>query len=130
MITSQGISSRPAVVKFSIVIDNGASVITTGVKGYQSFPMGGLIVRARLFADVAGAIVIDIWKDSYANFPPTVADTITAAAKPTLSATQKYEDTTLTGWVRQIAAGDVFGFNVDSASTVHRVIVELDVIPN
>ena len=32
----------------------------------------------------SGSIVIDVWKDTYANFPPIVADTITASAKPTL----------------------------------------------
>ena len=48
--------------------------------------------------------------------PPTVADTITASAKPTLSSATKSEDTTLTGWTTAVTAGDVFGFMVDSAS--------------
>ena len=58
----------------------------------------------------SGSIVIDVWKDTYANFPPTVADTITASAKPTLSSATKSDDTTLTGWTTAVTAGDVFGF--------------------
>jgi hypothetical protein len=60
----------------------------------------------------------DLWKDTDANFPPTVADTITSSAKPTLSSAQKYSDTTLTGWTTSIAAGDVIIPNIDSISTI------------
>ena len=37
------------------------------------------INNVTLLADVAGAIVLDIWKDAYANFPPVVGDKITAS---------------------------------------------------
>ena len=83
------------------------------------------VTGVRLFADQSGSAVVDIWKDSYANFPATVADTITASAKPTLSAAAKYEDTTLTGWTTSLVAGDVLRFNVDSASTITRLTVSL-----
>lgn len=111
----------------TLVIDGGGSAITTGVKGYVSVPVACTITKARLLADQSGSIVIDVWRDTYANYPPTVADTITAAAKPTLSSAIKSEDSTLTGWTTSISAGDVFGFNVDSATTVTRVILELTV---
>ena len=75
----------------------------------------------------SGSIVIDIWKDTLANYPPTVADTITASAKPTLASATKSEDTTLTGWTTALTAGDVLGFKVDSASGVTQVLVTLTV---
>jgi len=109
------------------VIDNDGSVLTTGVKGYLVVPFNCTITAARLFADQSGSVVIDIWKDSYANFPPLVADTITASAKPTISTGVKDEDTTLTGWTTGIVAGDVLGFNVDSVTTHTRVTVQLTV---
>lgn len=114
--------------QIDITIDNNGSVITTGVKGFRSFQVAGTITKVRMLADVVGSIVVDIWKDTFANYPPTVADTITAAAKPTISATNKSEDTTLTGWTKSIAAGDVFGFNVDSATTITRLTLELTVV--
>lgn len=115
-----------------LVIDGAGSTISTGIKGYVRFPSAGTIVSATLLsidsAPIAGSIVIDIWKDTLANWPPTVADTITASAKPTLSTATSYEDTTLTGWTTAVAAGDVFGFKVDSASGgITKVILELKV---
>jgi hypothetical protein len=71
--------------------------------------------------------VVDIWKDTYTNYPPTVADTITASAKPTLASATKSQDTTLTGWTTTFAAGDTLRFIVDSATTVTRVTLALRV---
>lgn len=107
--------------------DGNGSAITAGTVLYVDCPFSGTITAARLLADQSGSIVIDVWKDTYANYPPTVADTIAASAKPTLSSAQKSEDTTLTGWTTSVTAGDVFGFKVDSATTVTRVRVVLDI---
>lgn len=118
--------------QITLIIDGLGTVITTGVKGYISIPVAGTITKWRLLSiDAAGpatvgSIVIDIWKDTYANYPPTVADTITAAAKPTLSAVNKNENTTLTGWTTTFSAGDVFGFNVDSVSGLTKVSLTLE----
>jgi len=109
----------------TFVIDGGGSAISTGIKGDIEIPFACTIERVELLADQSGSIVIDIWKDTYANFPPLVADTITASAKPTLSAATKSEDATLTGWTTSVAAGDILRFNVDSASTVTRVTLTL-----
>jgi len=108
-----------------LIIDGGGSAITAGIKGDLSIPFACTITGARLLADQVGSIVIDVWKDIYGNYPPTVADTITAAAKPTLAAAIKYEDTALTGWTLAIAAGDTLRFNVDSVATIERVTLQL-----
>lgn len=120
-------SATGATATITYVIDGGGSAITTGVKGYLEIPFGCTITQATIVADQSGSIVVDIWKDSYANYPPTVADTITASAKPTLSAAIKAQDSTLTGWTTSISAGDFLGFNVDSASTVTLVTISLRV---
>lgn len=114
---------------FGITIDGGGSVITTGVKGYVRVPEAGTITKWTLLADQAGAIVIDIWKNTFANYPPTDVDSITGAAPPTLTASDdEAEDSTLTGWTTEIVAGDIFGFNVDSISTITRVTLEVEYI--
>lgn len=112
-------------VAVPFIIDGGGDAITPGVKGFVEIPFDGTIQSARLLADQSGDIVIDLWKDTYANYPPTVANTITASAKPTLSSAAKAEDTTLTGWTADVSAGDIIGVNVDSASTVTRVTLSL-----
>ena len=80
-----------------------------------------------MLADQSGSAVVDIWKDTYASYPPTGADSITASAKPTISAATKSEDATLTGWATSISAGDTLRFNVDSASTITRLTLILTV---
>lgn len=122
-----GVAFEAQYAALTMTIGNGVVVIPTGVKGFVRVPFACEIVRASLMADVSGSIVIDVWKDSWANFPPAVADTITASAKPTLSSAQKAEDTTLTGWTKTLAEGDVLGINVDSATTVKQVTLELRV---
>lgn len=102
--------------------------ITTGIKGDVMVPFACTISQVTLLADQVGSIVLDIWKDTYANYPPTVADTITASAKPTIASGIKYQDSTLTGWTTAIAAGDILRFNVDSTATVTRVHVAVDVV--
>ena len=112
-----------AAVEF--IIDGGGSAITTGQKGHIRLPFAGTIISVALMADVSGSIVIDIWKDTIANFPPIVADTITASAKPTLTNQQVSLDATLTGWTKTFAAGDYLAFNVDNATTITRVTLTL-----
>jgi hypothetical protein len=91
-------------------------------------PFACTIRKATVLADQSGSIVVDIWKDTYGNFPPTDADSITASAPPTLSSADKSEDDTLSGWTTAIVAGNTLRFNVDSVSTVTRVVVQLDVL--
>jgi hypothetical protein len=112
----------------TFTIDGGGSVPATGIKGDVSVPYACTITGARMLADQSGSAVIDVWKDTYANYPPTVADTITASAKPTISAATKSDDTTLTGWTTSITAGDTLRFNLDSVSTVTRVVLTLTVV--
>ena len=112
-------------IAINFIIDGGGSTITTGVKGYIPIPFAGAIVGVRLLADQSGSIVVDIWKDTYANYPPIDADSITASAVPTITTAEKSEDLTLTGWTTAITAGDILGYNVDSVTTHQRVTVEL-----
>src|SRR4030095_7753595 len=58
-----------------LVIDGGGAVITTGIKGFLRVPFAGTITGVTLLstdaAATAGSLVVDIWKDTYANFPTT-----------------------------------------------------------
>lgn len=109
------------------VIDGAGVAITTGIKGDIILPWAGYIEEVTLLADQSGSIVLDFWKDTYANFPPVVGDTITASAKPTISAATKTTNSTLTGWTRTFAAGDILRINVDSVSTITRLTVGIKI---
>ena len=107
------------------VIDGGGSVLTTGAKGSLYVPIGYELTAGRLLADQAGDIEIDIWLDTGANYPPTVADSITGSAPLTLSSGDYSEDTTLAGWTTTISAGSVLYFNINSVSDIKRIEIAL-----
>ena len=103
-----------------ITIDGGGSVVTTGQKGYAQCPFGK-ITRWTLMADRIGSCVLDVWRTSFLQSPPTVGNTITGTGKPALVSAIKSEDRTLKTWDKKLKPGDVIGFNVDSASVVTRL---------
>ncbi len=115
---------------FGISIDGAGTVITPGVKGYLTIPYNGTITGWDIFSDQSGSCQIDLWKDTYDNFPPTVADTITGSEKPRLITHQRNQDNNLTTWNTSVSVGDVIAFNVDSATTLTRVNVHIKVTRN
>jgi hypothetical protein len=103
-----------------ITVDGAGAVLTTGTKGYIWCPFGGTIAAWYVVADQTGSCVLDVWKVAGPTVP-TNADTITGSEKPTLTAQQANSDTALATWTTAVAAGDIFGFEIESASTVTRV---------
>jgi len=110
-----------------VIIDGGGSAITTGVKADVEVPFNCTILQATALADQTGSIQVDIWKDTYANFPPTDADSITGSNPITISSSNKSQDSTLSGWTTTISAGDILRFNIDSCSTITRCTISLKV---
>jgi hypothetical protein len=71
-----------------------------------------------------------VWKNTYANYPPTVANTITGSQKPTLASAVRNQNTSLTAWLPTVTAGDVFRYYVESTdSLITRVTlaIEMDI---
>ena len=113
-----------------IIIDGGGSAITTGIKADLIVPYNCTVLGWDILGNASGSIVIDVWKDTYANFPPTVADTITGTEKPTLSSVAKNQDVALSTWTTTLTRNDILRFNVDSATTVTRVTLSLRIKRN
>jgi hypothetical protein len=109
------------------VFDSSPSAIIGNPEVDVVIPAAGTITGWTLLADVAGGAIIDIWSDTYGNFPPTDADSITAAVPPTLTAAAKATgaDPAGDGWDVALTAGDVLRFHLDSSSTVTRLVLTL-----
>jgi hypothetical protein len=122
------INNQVELANIGLRIDNGASVIPTGVNGNLVIPFACTISQWTLLANESGSIVVNIWKDSYANYPPTVADKITASAPPTITTSTKGQSSTLTGWTTTLLAGDILRFNVDSVTTIKAVDINITVL--
>lgn len=113
----------------NIVIDGGAAVITAGVKAAFQMPRAGTIRANRVMStkNETGSIVFDVWKNTYAGGPPTAFDTITASAKPTVTAAKKSENTVLTGWTTTFLAGDWLVVSIDSISAFTGIVLSLTI---
>lgn len=133
-----GVSGNPTLAlatnarirSFGITINGGGSAITSGLKGCVPVEYAGTIQQVTALADQSGSIIVDIWKDTYANYPPTDADSITSATPVTITTATKAQDATLTNWTKTHAAGDIFCFNVDSATTVQQVVISVKTLIN
>lgn len=119
--------TREAVIPFSF--DGGGGVIATGVKYSAQFkiPFACHLIGWEVVANASGSIVVDFWKDTYANYPPTNADSITASDPPTLSGATKNQNLNASTWTQAFSKGDIILPNVDSVTTVEQVVVFLRV---
>jgi len=110
-------------------IIGGGVVIATGRRQTMVMPnYGGTITGWDLFecsapTPISTTTVIDIWKDSYANYPPTVADTI-FGTKPSLTAATKNQ---ATGLSIAFSANDIFFINVDSNNNAKNLYIRFTV---
>jgi hypothetical protein len=104
--------------------DGGGSAPTAGTTLYLVSQFAGTIDRWDITSDVAGNAVVDVWKA--AGTIPTNANSIAGTEKPTLSAAQLANDTSLTTWsTLAVAVGDVLGFELESAATCTRVTAQV-----
>jgi len=104
----------------AFTFQNDGAVLNTGVQSaaYLEVPFNCAIEAVNMFGAPSGSVVIDLWRDEYANYPPTDADSITASAPPTISGGVKSEDTTMTGWTKVLTAGDGILPNIDSVTNM------------
>lgn len=124
-------NSLPLVIdpttQITCVFDGGGAEIEVGKQADVRMPFACTITKATLLADQTGDVVIDVWKSTYSSFPPTDGNSITASAPPTIAANNKSEDTTLTGWTLDVAAGSVLRFNVDLCDAIQHATLLLQV---
>lgn len=119
------IKTRSAIFYVPIRIDGGDAEITADIKAQFQLP-ACTINSWLLISRESGSIVIDLWKDTVANAPPTDADSITNGHEPALSVAALASDTDLSDWTTTtVAEGDVFIANVDSCTTCELVTLIL-----
>lgn len=113
----------------------GSSFTDSAVEATFVLPTGGMEVHTRvpwdgeitgwvMTGDGTGSAEVDVWVDSYANYPPAVGDTITAAALPTISAAVKASGSP-TGWSTTVTKGQWMVFHINSVSGLQRLVLDL-----
>lgn len=121
---SHGGSLSPA----EFIFDGAGSAITSGAEAWLRMPYSGTLTAWTLLCEPSGSITIDIWKDTYANWPPTDSDSITNGHEPSVSSGTKAEDTDITDWSdTSVSAGDILYAHVDSVTDIERAWLMLEV---
>lgn len=109
--TSSGSSYE--VISFGIISD---SILTAGGKASTLVvvPYGATILSWWIICDVPTTAVLDIWFVS--GGVPTNGDSITAAAKPSVTAATYATSSSLPGWITALSAGHCGMLEVESNS--------------
>jgi len=112
---------------FSIEVGftGGGAAITTGQVWDQPIPVACTVTGWTIVAQQSGAIQVDVWRDSYANFPPTDADSMCSGKEIKITATgSKGQDLDISDWTTTtVNAGDILRFYVDSCTTIEEVTI-------
>lgn len=95
--------------------DGGGSTLGTGVRRRILIPYDCTIVADpvdshawRVGLDQSGSISLDLWMDTYGNYPPTNADRISGSVgsqNPRITTATKAASGTLTGWTTALVGG-------------------------
>ena len=110
----------------TFVFDAGDSAISGNPECDIVITAAGTLTGWTLVAEPAGSIVIDLWKDVGANFPPTNVDSITNGHEPALAAANRATDADITDWTTTtLTVGDVIRAHVDSTATIKRATLTL-----
>ena len=111
----------------NVVISGGENVVMAGVALDVIVPFDCEITSATALAKESGTLQVDIWKGTYASYPPTDANSITASAPVKIIGWYKTQDTTLSGWTKTISANDILRFNVDGVTLITQATITLNV---
>lgn len=109
-------------------IDGGGAVIAANQTiDLPDLPAGATIVGWTITSDVSTTAVVDIQRATYANYPTFAS--IAGTDKPSLTAAQKAQDLTLTGWgSTALAQGDVLRAIATSNNNATRITVTLRIL--
>lgn len=109
----------------TMTVDGGGSEITTNGVYYIKCPFAGTISGWEITATSTGEITFDVWKDSFNNFPPTLADSITGSEPPILTQQMRNSNYTIASWNTNINEGDWFAFTPTAVSGISLTVVAL-----
>ena len=108
-----------------IIVGDGINTVSTGKAGDIVIPFNCEIIKVTLLAEQTGSIQFDILKGTFAGHPTYTS--VVASAHPTISSSDKSQDSTLTGWTKSISADDTLRFNVDSVTDIKRCTLTLTI---
>lgn len=123
-----GESNFSRIKNIYVNFDGGGSAITTGLQCDLPIEYDMEIIQWEVLSDAVpaspGSIEIDIWRDTYANFPPTSLSSIIGTSNFPSIVNGIKGSSSPTGWNSvYLSSGDTLRFNVNSCSVITRAIL-------
>ena len=103
-----------------VVFEGGGAEIADNTQVDLTVPYDMTVTSWELLADQSGSIAVGVWMDTYANFPPTVADVVVTPSITTAIKNQA------TGLSHSLTKGEIIRFNVNSCTTIERCTLSLN----
>ncbi len=97
-----------------------------GNKAYVIAPFSGTITGWKIWGDVSGSAVVDVWKRSFGGTVPTNSDSITSATPVSVTSSVSNSGSP-TGWTTAVTRGDMLIFNTDSSSSFNNIVIGLEI---
>jgi hypothetical protein len=115
----------PSYSTLSFTLDGGGVIAAVGQQvDFPDLPASATILGWTITTDTSATCSVDILRATYSGFPTMTS--IAGTDKPSTSAAQKNQDTTLTGWgSTALAAGDCLRAIVATNDTASRIVVVL-----
>jgi hypothetical protein len=100
---------------------------TSSSVAYLTVPFACTITAWNATVDT-GTISWDVWKIASGTAIPTVSNSIVASAAPAIASNTALHSTAVSTWTTTVAANDIFGFKVSSASgpSIASLVLECD----
>jgi hypothetical protein len=128
---NKGFFALPTMAKASTMgctFDGVGTTIEAGLKSYIVCPYDAVIKGWYLMGDASGVLQVDVYKDTWANYPPTTS--IAGSEIPLISGSNTGQDISLSSWNTTINSGDVLGFAVLTCSNINRATLVLQLEKN
>lgn len=113
------------IVGLTFVFDNGGSPVAPSTISWMPVPFDCTLNGATLTADTLSTTTIDVWVCAKADYPPTIADSITAADFPTLTAAIISDDLDISTWDVDVPAGSIIAAVVGANNNATKLNLSL-----
>lgn len=121
-----GSTTQPGAYVFQDGTADSTALVAVGTKGYIRAPYDATITGYTILTDTSATVTLDVWKIASGTALPTNSNSITASAKPTLTADDVIHSTTLTGWTTSVTAGDLIAWEVEANNNAHMIVFLLE----
>jgi hypothetical protein len=119
-------SAGPITRCITYVADGGGSPLSApNVVGDLYLPFACTLTGCTLLADEVGNLSADIWLAPFADYPPTVANSIIPEFATLVAQDAAQQD--ISGWTTVFPAGSTLRFQIEANDTIERLTIALTV---